>query len=180
MLAYIYKDLDTEHKTDLLDSWALIMGPIGCPETSVRNYLYSLCNNPEERSSHLLRGGSPVLSAEKNPPQGDCDSHNHCLLRFDRPHRGAGVGGCRRSFEVKMDRMSVGDWLYFTGLYCHFLFLSPNICMNDRNRVQTWKAQWALQITFVAALFPENKSSQGKRKHSAYNNLHPHTTLTGA
>jgi hypothetical protein len=34
------------------------MGPIGCPETSVRNYHYSLRNNPEERSSQLPRGGS--------------------------------------------------------------------------------------------------------------------------
>jgi hypothetical protein len=40
-----------------LDSWPLKMGPIGCPETSVRNYHYSLRNNSEERSSHLLRGG---------------------------------------------------------------------------------------------------------------------------
>ena len=30
--------------------WPLEMGPIGCPETSVRNYHYSLRNNPEERS----------------------------------------------------------------------------------------------------------------------------------
>ena len=29
------------------------MGSIGCPETSVRNYHYSLCNNSEERSSNL-------------------------------------------------------------------------------------------------------------------------------
>ena len=34
------------------------MGSIGCPETSVRNYHYSLRNDPEERSFHLLRGGS--------------------------------------------------------------------------------------------------------------------------
>jgi hypothetical protein len=34
------------------------MGPIGCPETTVRNYHYSLRNNPEDRSSELLRGGS--------------------------------------------------------------------------------------------------------------------------
>ena len=33
-------------------------GPIGCPETSVRNYQYSLHNNPEERSSHLLHDRS--------------------------------------------------------------------------------------------------------------------------
>ena len=34
------------------------MGPTGCPETSVRNYHYAVSNNPEERSSHLFRGGS--------------------------------------------------------------------------------------------------------------------------
>jgi len=28
-------------------------GQVGCPETSVRNYHYSLRNNPEERSSQL-------------------------------------------------------------------------------------------------------------------------------
>jgi len=33
------------------------MGPIGCFETSVINYHYSLRNNPEERSTYLLRGG---------------------------------------------------------------------------------------------------------------------------
>ena len=39
-------------------SWPLKMGTIFCPETSVRNYRYSLRNNPEGRSSHLLRGRS--------------------------------------------------------------------------------------------------------------------------
>jgi len=32
-------------------------GPIGCPETLVRNYHCSLRNNPKERSYQLLRGG---------------------------------------------------------------------------------------------------------------------------
>jgi len=36
------------------DSWTLKMGPIGCPETSVRNYHYSLRNNLKERSSHNI------------------------------------------------------------------------------------------------------------------------------
>jgi hypothetical protein len=31
----------------------------GCLERSVRDYHYSLPNNPEERGSHLLRGGNP-------------------------------------------------------------------------------------------------------------------------
>jgi hypothetical protein len=39
------------------------MGPIGCPETSVSNY-YSLCNEPEERGSRLIRCGS--LKSHKN------------------------------------------------------------------------------------------------------------------
>jgi len=33
------------------DSWSLKMGPIGCPEMSVRNNYYSLRNIPEECSS---------------------------------------------------------------------------------------------------------------------------------
>ena len=37
---------------------SLRMGAIGGPETSVRNYYYSLRNSPEERSSNLLRGGN--------------------------------------------------------------------------------------------------------------------------
>jgi hypothetical protein len=35
------------------DSWPLKMGPMGWPETSVRNYHCSLRNNTEERGSHL-------------------------------------------------------------------------------------------------------------------------------
>jgi hypothetical protein len=31
---------------------------VGCPETSVRNFHYSLCNNPEERSFQILRSRS--------------------------------------------------------------------------------------------------------------------------
>jgi hypothetical protein len=38
-----------------LDSWPLKMGPIRCPEMSVRNYHYSPRNNTDERSSHSLK-----------------------------------------------------------------------------------------------------------------------------
>ena len=38
-----------------MDSWLLKMGPIGCPETSLRNYYYSPRNNPEKRSSHTRK-----------------------------------------------------------------------------------------------------------------------------
>jgi len=34
------------------------MGPVSCPEMSLQNYDYLLCNNPEERNSHLLNSGS--------------------------------------------------------------------------------------------------------------------------
>jgi hypothetical protein len=43
------------------NSLPLSMGPIGCPETSVKNYQYTLLYIPEERRSHLLRGGSLKL-----------------------------------------------------------------------------------------------------------------------
>jgi len=33
-------------------SWPFNMGPIGCPETSVRKHHYLLCNISEERSPH--------------------------------------------------------------------------------------------------------------------------------
>ena len=36
----------------IMVSWPLKMGPIGCTETSLRNYHYSLRNNPEDCSSH--------------------------------------------------------------------------------------------------------------------------------
>jgi phosphoribosyl-AMP cyclohydrolase len=47
------------------------MRPIGCPETSVRNYHYSLRNNPEERSSQLLRGRSLTSCTSQ------CVFHHH-------------------------------------------------------------------------------------------------------
>jgi len=37
----------------LLDSWTLRMGPVGYPETSVRNYQYSLHNDSEKSSSKI-------------------------------------------------------------------------------------------------------------------------------
>jgi hypothetical protein len=39
-------------------SWPLKMGQIINPETSVRNYYYSLRRSPEQHSSHPFRGGS--------------------------------------------------------------------------------------------------------------------------
>jgi hypothetical protein len=42
----------------------LQMGPIGCPATSVGNYHNSLSNNPEQRGSHLLRGGIIAVFSE--------------------------------------------------------------------------------------------------------------------
>jgi len=36
----------------------LKMGPIGCRETWVRNYRYTLYNSPKDRSFRLFRGGS--------------------------------------------------------------------------------------------------------------------------
>jgi len=42
----------------LCSSTPLKIGPIFCPETSATNYQSTLRNIPEERRSHLHRGGS--------------------------------------------------------------------------------------------------------------------------
>ena len=52
--ACLYK-LHTGARGFPLYSWTLRMGLIGCPETSVRNYHYSLGNSQEEHSFQLLR-----------------------------------------------------------------------------------------------------------------------------
>jgi len=45
-------------QASILTHWSLKMRPTGYPETSARNCQCSLRNDPEERSSHLLRSGS--------------------------------------------------------------------------------------------------------------------------
>ena len=39
-------------------SWIFRMGQIGCSEKSIRNYHYSLRNNPKDRRSYTLGGGN--------------------------------------------------------------------------------------------------------------------------
>ena len=41
-----YRHFGTTYRSHLLGFWLPKMGPIGCPKTSVRNYHYSLRNNP--------------------------------------------------------------------------------------------------------------------------------------
>jgi len=46
--------------------WPLKMGPAGCPETSVRNFQYSLCNNPEEDIPLLIAVCSEIHTKHIN------------------------------------------------------------------------------------------------------------------
>ena len=57
-----------------------------CPETSIINCHYSLRNNPEERSSHLLRGGSQKSRVFMNVS----DKHSGCI--FSGHHKVEAVG----------------------------------------------------------------------------------------
>jgi len=61
-----------------LDYWTLKMGPIGCPETLIRNCHNSLRNNPEERSSDIFRGRSLKSRNAQNDLQYEL---MHCLLK---------------------------------------------------------------------------------------------------
>jgi hypothetical protein len=48
---YTQKPVNIHQKQQSLDIWPLSLGLIGCPETSVTNYRYSLRNNSEKRSA---------------------------------------------------------------------------------------------------------------------------------
>ena len=85
-----------------LDSWPLKKGPIGCHETSVRNHHYSLHNSPENRNSHLLRGGS--LKPRTSPTYIfiSCHTDNPTALPFARP-RGLHSNHClwRQAYHTR-------------------------------------------------------------------------------
>ena len=99
------------------------MGPIGCPETSARNYHNSMCNIPENGISDLLRGGSlrshkilsaylPVLEEEENEGGGGREKwetllyfgwgekEQHLLSRFSGASPARPSGG--RSMEMNI------------------------------------------------------------------------------
>jgi hypothetical protein len=75
MFQTISQDATTEDCDTYLvqgfDSRPLKMGPIGCPETSVRNYHYSLHNNPENGSSVF---GTGSLMRPKCFPEERCST----------------------------------------------------------------------------------------------------------
>jgi len=48
-----FRDYISVPSSMVKNSWPLKIGPTGFPETSARNYYYSLRNKPEERSSQI-------------------------------------------------------------------------------------------------------------------------------
>jgi hypothetical protein len=57
LIGPIFKGQEIQEEIYSWISCPLKMGPIGCPETSARNYGNTLRHNSEERGSHLLSGG---------------------------------------------------------------------------------------------------------------------------
>jgi hypothetical protein len=67
-------------------TWPQKVWTRGCPEKSVRNYHYSLRNNPEERSSQCQYSLAHTQSVDRGPRAADCTrappdsgSHPPCL-----------------------------------------------------------------------------------------------------
>jgi len=79
-----------QESCELLSRYAISYRRFGtdCSETSVRNYHNSLRNNPEELSSHLLRGGS--LKSRVFPLRRFLCSHVLIIVVFEIK---GGVGG---------------------------------------------------------------------------------------
>jgi hypothetical protein len=75
VLVVPYRRFGTTYQSHLQDSWHLRMEPVGCPETSVRNYHHSLRSNLEDRNSRVLRFFPRVKSTGAW-----CWSHLHLAL----------------------------------------------------------------------------------------------------
>jgi hypothetical protein len=90
------------------------MGQISCPDTSVRNYHYSLRNNPEERSSWIVSRHPTVLSRARSVVQlntimpaisVEVRSMLHCIKRFIFSITNLAVSLCRLQ-ELKLAGLS--------------------------------------------------------------------------
>jgi hypothetical protein len=73
------------------------MGPIGCPETSVRNYHSKLHKIPEEHRCHLNRGRSL----------------KSCIVRVDSIPQEMMFG-----YDIRKALHSDGDAINFSQTYC--------------------------------------------------------------
>jgi hypothetical protein len=78
---------------------------VGCPKTSVRNYQYSLRNNPEEGSSHLLRGRSlqsnvPVRKFRNRRERQRLRVFYTRSVRTDKRHKETGENYINKTFII--------------------------------------------------------------------------------
>ena len=89
------------------------MGPIGCPETSVTDYQSTLRKTPEERRSHIHRGGSLKLSIAEEV----FDFQGRLLHGFS---------SCASPLPLTS--------AFIKKLHCIFLFEASNLCSLYRNR----------------------------------------------
>ena len=81
------------------------MGPTDCPETSVRNYTYSLRNSPQEHSSRLLRGGS-LTSGPYNYHYHH--HHHHLTIIIEFLTSQLWLGNIHLSWDVVINRIRLG------------------------------------------------------------------------
>jgi hypothetical protein len=81
------------------------MGPLGCPETSVRNYKYSLRKNQEERSSLLKLFHHQQYSALTD---GQDEKKNNLLLYDNHLVSVHHTGGCQAILSCKGYHYAVG------------------------------------------------------------------------
>ena len=78
------------------------MRQIICPETSVRNYYYSLRNNPQERSSYLIEALHVFITSNlltgNALPHPNLSHHTHYFSFISHT-----VHGCRQNFSSPED-----------------------------------------------------------------------------
>src|SRR5215469_17013919 len=107
------------------------MGPIDCPETSVRNYDLSLCNNAEERNSYVCcKFSLPDLLRPQCFKRIICDSLR-CCKGLEFLYIRCGICGGQGATETGLSRIffAVSYQHCFTNAaWSYFIHVSLTLC----------------------------------------------------
>ena len=116
-----------------LTAWTCKMGPVGCPETSIYNYL-TLSNNPEDRRFHLNRRGSLKLQSCFLSLLPVKETGTHFIGDWVGPR--SGLDGCGKSRPYR------DYYFYFIFLFSLCTFIPACFCILI-----------VLHVTFLSLLY---------------------------
>jgi len=111
-----YRRFGTTYRSNLQDSWHLKMEPVGCPETSARNYHHSLRSNVEDRNSRVPRFFPRV---KFTPPSSAEVENKICVSTPPSP------------LSIYLRRVDGDKFTFFKSLFTVFFLAVCSLCMYE-------------------------------------------------